>query len=561
MKTATRLVTAACLVLFAASAAQAQLPDPMLVIAGPSYNTVMARLDYLGKLAGQPQLKQMAELMLAQFTQGQGIPGLDKDKPCGAVVFFPPGHQEPEFVVFVPIADAGAVAKLFQLPLQPDPQQQGVLVLRLPQAGLPGGGRPLYVKSQNGWTWTTSNARLLGKLPQDPGGWIGQLTQKYDLAVRFRMKAIPQQLRQQIVAMLQVGMQAGLEGADEQQRQMAQMQFRQLQEMLKSLDEITLGLKIDQQNKQFALGLEVEMSPGSALGRVLASIKVGSTRMAPFVPQEAMVRMLVTATMGKDGQDYALQQFLPLKQALLDLFEQQKEEFPDEDSFQAAKQLLEQAANLFEAMIKSGKIDAALAVENQQGKLFANLAAALPPGHKAEQLVKGFLEQAQAEGLPVQFNAASKDGVTYHRIPFGGGDEQLDALFGEDASLVLATGPQGCYLALGSKALEQLQQRIAASRTQPPRQAAHYEEVVFSVRPLLDLIQKHAPNPGLVLITDALPQDQKAQLRLFVDVEGTKQRVRLEVDEALVRVLVQLGTMFQGPGGPGALPGEAPPDF
>ncbi len=556
MKVARRFAVSLLVLLLGAPALQAQLPEPVLVVSCPSYNTVMAKLGYLGKLAGQPQLKQQAEGMIALFTQGQGIPGLDKDKPCGAVLFAAGAGQQPDFIAFVPVADAGAVAKLFNVPLQPDPQRQGVLTLPLPQ-----GGQQLYLKSQNGWTWAVSNAQLLDKLPQDPSGWVGTLAKQYDLAVQFRMSAIPQQLRQQITALMQMGLEAGLEGASQQQRQAAQIQLQQVKDLLESLDTLLLGVQIDEEKKLLALDMEVVMSPGSTFGQVLSSIKVVPTRMLPFAPEGSVLRVLASATFGQAGQDYALKQLPAIKQMLQTQLEQGKGEFPDEESYQTVKQLFDQGFDLYTQLIRSGKVDVGMSMENQDGKLFCNFAVHLPQGHKADQLIRSCLELLQGEGVPVQFNAAAQDGVTYHRISFGGSDAQLDALFGEDASLVLATGPQGCYLALGPKALEQLQQRVAASRTQTPRQMKHYEEIILSVRPLVDLIQQHAPNPALVLITGALPKEEKAQVRLLADIEGTKERIRLEVDESLIRLLIQLGSTAGGLGpGPG-LPGGPPSDF
>ncbi len=552
MKIAVRFVAPVLALLLAAPALRAQQPEPVLVVAGPSYNAVMSKLAYIGKLAGQPQLKQQAEGFIALLTQGREIPGLDKDKPCGAVLFASGGLQQPDLIVFLPVADAGAVAQQFNLPLQPDPQREGVLVVPVPL-----GGQQVLLKSQNGWTWAVSNPRLLEKLPKDPSGWIGALTKKYDLAVQFRMSALPQELRQQIPVLLEAGFQAGLENADEQQQQMARVQLQQIKALVESLDKFTLGLQIDEQNKLLGLDVEVEFSPGSPLGQVVSGVKVGSTRMAAFVPQGAMVRLLVAAAMDKQAQDYTLKQIAPIKQMLLQALEENKEEYPDEESYQAAKGLLEQAFELYRQLVRSGNVDGALALENQDGKIFFNLAMGLPQNHKAGELARALLELLQGEGVPVQFNAASKDGVTYHRIPLGGADALLDSLLGEDASLVLATGPQGCYMALGPKALEQLQQRVGSSRNQQPRQAAHYEEVTLAVRPLLALIQQHAPNPILGLVAGMLPQDQKAEVRLFLDVDGTKQRLRLEVDEALMQVLMRMG-MALGVQQPGAAPGNAP---
>ncbi len=558
MKVASRIWVSALVVWFAAAAARAQGPEPVLVIAGPSYNTAMTKLDYVARVLGQPQLKQQVEGMLTLMTQGRGIPGLDKTKPIGLVLFPTGGFlQEPDLVAFVPLANAGQVLQMFQFPAQPDPQRQGVLVLSVPQSK-----NKFYVKSQNGWTWITPKPARLDKLPQDPSGWLGQLAKQYDLAAQFRMRALPKETRQQIIQLMQIGAQAGLQEADETQRQVVQAQMEQFQAILESLDEFTLGLQIDPEKKQVALDIDVGILPESPLGRVLRSFKVETTRMTPFVPQQAMVRMAVAATMGKEAQDYVLKSLATVKKPLLDSIEEE-EEFPDEESRQAAKQLMEQAFGVYEAMIRSGKLDVALAAENQQGKLFCNAAIGLPQGHQAGQVVHRLLELFQAEGAPVQFNAAAKDGVTYHRIPLAGFGNEVQALLGEDASLVVATGPQGLYVALGPRAMEQLQQRVSASVNQPPKQAAHYEEFTVSVGPLFELIQQQAPNPALVLVA-GLIQGQKAQVRLTADLERTRERVRLEVDEALLRLIGSLIGMGAGggvPGGPQQLPGTAPPKF
>ena len=65
----------------------AQTAKPVLVVSFPSYEKLMADVDFLGQLAGQPNRSQQIEAMIQVFTQGQGLKGLDKTKPWGGAVF------------------------------------------------------------------------------------------------------------------------------------------------------------------------------------------------------------------------------------------------------------------------------------------------------------------------------------------------------------------------------------------------------------------------------------------------------------------------------------------
>ena len=79
-----RSTLALTLLLAGAAVGAPQAAKPVLVISIPSYNDILANVDFLGKLAGQPAAAQQMDQMVGLFAQG--LKGLDRTRPIGVVV-------------------------------------------------------------------------------------------------------------------------------------------------------------------------------------------------------------------------------------------------------------------------------------------------------------------------------------------------------------------------------------------------------------------------------------------------------------------------------------------
>src|SRR5262249_20766129 len=128
------LAIALAVLLVGASIARAQVSKPVVVVAIPGYDELMANVDFLSGLGGQPGASQMAQGTINFMTQGQGLKGLDKTKPFGLVVTLENGVPTP--TVLVPVTSAKDLLNLLTMIGQgkvgPVQDEGGVLKVGVP---------------------------------------------------------------------------------------------------------------------------------------------------------------------------------------------------------------------------------------------------------------------------------------------------------------------------------------------------------------------------------------------------------------------------------------------
>ena len=67
----------------AADDADAAAGKPVAIVSIASYERLMADVEFIGSLVGNPDLDKNIEGAIQLFTQGQGLTGLDKKRPLG----------------------------------------------------------------------------------------------------------------------------------------------------------------------------------------------------------------------------------------------------------------------------------------------------------------------------------------------------------------------------------------------------------------------------------------------------------------------------------------------
>src|SRR5262245_56728845 len=76
---------------------------PMVILSLSGFDEILGDVDFVGTLSGNPGIAQQLEGTLQLFTQGQGVNGLDRKRPWGAVINTDGAAFQP--LVFVPVAN------------------------------------------------------------------------------------------------------------------------------------------------------------------------------------------------------------------------------------------------------------------------------------------------------------------------------------------------------------------------------------------------------------------------------------------------------------------------
>jgi len=535
---------------------------PVLVVSFAGYDRLLKNVDFIGKLAGNENLGPGAEARLKLMTGNQGLVGLDAQRPWGMAVELE--GLPPFFYGFIPAGDVKQfLGVLPQLDVREKPN--GVLEIQTPK-------QPVYAKQHGKWVCLCAQPEDFGKLPADPAAALGDLPQKYDLAVRVNVANIPPEnlaaRAAQIRALLQDRGDQPLPGETEAQyalrKQAGEQMIQSAMKTISDLEQATLGLAIDQQARTLYLEALVTAKPGTALAQAFAQAGVPKTNFAGFRDPAAVVSAVWAGTLSANDVANAT----TLLQAIHTKMLQDLKQGPRAAEFlQKRQQALQALFDVALATVKAGRVDGGLAVYYTANKLTAAAGSFVADGPGLDAGLKQLFEIAKSERPEVQqhvkLDVGQHQGIQFHMatppLPPGGEErEKAVALVGQNPEVVVGTGPQSAYAALGCETLDTLKRLIdrsasAGAKTVPPL------EVSIALGPLMALgAQTGEPSQRMLVELMATLLEQtggKDHVTLTATQAERGVRVRLDVEEGILKVFGSMGQLM-GAGVPGAPAGK-----
>jgi hypothetical protein len=500
----------------------------------------MSDVDFLGEITGVPMLSaKTLEDGLNQFTQGQGLKGLDKKKPWGGVVLSDGGFSF-KFLVFVPVSDVKGLVEVFAGPpfgFSAKDVGNGVFEVQgpAPQAG--------FAKTQGNYTFFAQNAADLANLPKDPEALLDGLNKEYDFAVRAFVQNVPQIFRDQILGSLKMGMQLGLQpnpGEDPQafalRKQLVEQQLTQLETLFKELDTFTVGAKIDGVAKTANLDIGVTVTAGSEMAKQLAKVGDVQTDHAGFLMPDAAVSMSAVGVVSPQEIEQA-------NAMIKSLSEQAKNEidkdssFPDAKTRDTAKAILDDLVGVATKTIASGKIDfgATALLAPQSATIVAG--GSVADGAGVESALKKFVEMAKSELPEIKLDAGKLDGITLHTMTIPIPDPDAQKAFGETADLVVGIGAKSVHVAFGRNANEALKKVVGYSAANTGKSVPPFQ-LIASLTPILTFANSVEPDPqvqGVVQSLSTVPG--KDHVSLVAQIEKNGILYRLKAEEGVLRAI------------------------
>ncbi|MEO0530759.1 MAG: hypothetical protein AAF266_09330, partial [Planctomycetota bacterium] len=178
------------------------------VAALAGYNPLLEDVDFIGELGGRPATADMVEGMLAFFTGGRGLEGLDKSRPLGVVLQTDGASFTP--LACLPVADLTPMLELAEnFGFEPIDAGNGVYELELPE-------QVIYFQQVGEWTFVAQNAAALDQAPADPGQMLKKLVEQYDLGITLMAQNVPDMYRQIALEQLRQGMEDSLQQEEDE---------------------------------------------------------------------------------------------------------------------------------------------------------------------------------------------------------------------------------------------------------------------------------------------------------------------------------------------------------
>ncbi|MHB0957942.1 MAG: hypothetical protein ACYC6N_09865 [Pirellulaceae bacterium] len=454
----------------------ADAAKPIAVLSFASADHLMGDLVYLTQVAGRSDLGALVQLTGTSFVEG-----LDRTKPLGVLITIE--EDEPKGIGFLAVPDLDKTLQALRdkFSFEVDDLGAGIKKLAL--------GKGVYFKQQEGWVYVSDHPRHLTNLPADPVAMLGGLEKQYSVALRLYIQNIPQNLRDLGLFQLHAQIDSDTRSAKLEDPEIDGPFLELLQKGLKGSvnvlvnesDQITLGWAVDSQQDQTYFDFQATALPGSSLARQLSELSGNPSTLTGFIMGEAAATLQGTVRISAEHTRHI--------QALVDYLRKKALKGIDRDpqAPAAMKEIVNGVLDVLDRTVREGKteIGASVVLAPKSFQFVAALRVA--DGRAlADAFQKLFdLARQQPDVPEVKFYADKHRDVDFHTltVPVSERDADTRQVLGEELDVVIGTGPQCLYFALGEAGDELLKQAIDKS-VEAGEQTVLPAQLSVAVKPL-----------------------------------------------------------------------------
>ncbi len=424
-------------------------------------------------------------------------------------------------------------------------------------------GKTINAKSQGDWLFIAEKKSQLKNLPKNPAKLLGSLPKKYIVAAQLNIQAIPADLRDKALAMLDEqisAVQQPLPGENDEdfkaRMEIFEEQMDSIRTLVKEIDKVTFGWAVNKKAKSTYFDIAITAVPGSDTAKTLSIYKNATSAHSGFLLPGAALTMHFSSSMPKQEIQQSLKMLEFARKQILEKFDEGAP-LPDEKSKERAAKVIAKLLDLFIDTVKEGKIDGGLAVVLKPRDSSIVAGGRIADGGSLDKAFREFVALAKEldDDFPdVEFEAESYQGVTFHTlsIPLDE-DDKAAKVFGEKLNVAFGTGKKSFYVAFGKDALGSVKQVIDLSKKNadqklPPAQMA------LAIGPIVKFAASvDEENPALLMASILVSQvKDKDHVRFVVRPIKNGFSYRIELEEGLVRIIGQAGKFAkQLGGGPG----------
>lgn len=526
------------LTLVTALTANAQTGEmkPVVMLTINSYDELKQDINFIGSLAGQPEIASQFEPFILGFTEG-----LDKAKPLGVIV----QSDGMQFggAICLPITNLKAfIAKL---------QAFGVTATELDNGmqQISANGQNLFGKEVSGWTLLSMMPQMLEGLPADPGATFAKLTDVYDIGIQASVQNIPEAYRQMAIDQMNKGMESGMkkmpdEEEDEFQarKALATAQVENLQRMIKEVDEFTFGIAVDRKEQKSFFDIVYTAVEGTQLAEQLKTLGKPTTNYAGFFQPEATGMMMASSTINDADKDQTKQMIDALRKQLEASIDKEGS-LPSEEAKNFAKGAGNDIIDALIATIDAGKMDMG-AVMNLSPEKFTLVAGGfIGDPAKLEAGLKKLAELGKEKpDMPeIKWAAETHAGVTFHTasVPTPADEKESLALFGETIDFAVGIGKDSFYFAMGRDCLAAAKKVIDDSAASPGKEVAPVEMTVSVGQILTTVAAFEKEDQILQTVVETLKTEAVGRDHVRIVAQGIENglRTRFEVEEGVMRAI------------------------
>ena len=555
----TRWLAACGLVVAAVTApvasAQAAEAKPVAIVTLAGYDELMKDFNFIGELGDQKGASDMIDQFVQMFTQGKGLAGFDKSKPIGAIV--QTDGQMPSGAICLPVSDVNAlldVAKGFGVTVSEG--ENGVSTVKTPQ------GATAFMKKSGNWAMLSMAPAMLEGLPEDPATLFAPLVKEYDIAANVLMKNLPEAYRQQAIDAMSQGAQQRLPNESDEayaERQKGfDAQLAQMKEFINDLDNVTVGIKVDNDAKNAFFDFAYTALPGTKLAKQIADNSKATTNFAGFSKPEAAMNVTFAST--SNGADVSqINQMIDQARAKGNAAIEKTSKISDDASKAKAKEALEDFLTAVKKTLEGGVTDGGASLELGDNSMTLIAGAYVADSQKVLDGLKKYAEVKSTDLPKLELDAEAVGDVKFHNVTYkvDADNEKAKKLLTENGEMIVGVGKNAVYFAMGADPVAAVKAAIAAS-AKSPKKAIKPFEMTIGLEQALKFAHSVADEDKKPMIANLAEAVKSAgsgndHVRLVGEPIENGIRTRLELQEGVLKAIGRGATQarMQGAGAPG----------
>ena len=526
---------------------------PVAVVAFAGYEELMKDINFIGELGDQKGASDMIDQFVQLFTQGKGLAGFDKTKPIGAII--QTDGQMPSGAICLPVSNVNALLDVAKgMGVTVDDMGDGISQIKSPQ------GAGVFMKTVGSWALLSMAPTMFEGLPEDPATLFASLVKEYDVAAKVIVKDLPEANRQQAIELMSQGGQARFPNESDEdyaERQKGfEAQLAQMKDFINDLDNVVVGIKIDNDKKNAFFDFAYTALPGTKLAKQIADNSKVTTNFAGFSKPEAAINVqFASATSGADVTQ--IQQMIETARAKGSAAIEKTSKI-DDGSKAKAKEALEDFLAAFQKTLEGGVTDGGASLELGDNSMSLVAGAYVADSQKVLDGIKKYAELETTELPKVELDAETVGDVKFHNVTYKipAGDEKAKKLLSENGEMIVGVGKNAVYFAVGADPVAAVKAAIAAS-AKSPKKAVMPFEMTIGLKQALEFAKSVADDDKKPLFENLAEAVDSADsgsdhVRLVGEPIKNGIRTRLELQEGVLKAIGRGASQarMQGAGAP-----------
>ena len=502
-----------------------QAQQPTVVLSLKSVDELLDDADFIGEAVGQEGARETAEQFIGAFTGGQGLAGVDQEKPLGLYWSVTAAGEQEMPVVFLPISDEDAFKGLVKM-LAPDLKDTDG------QWSMTVNGQKLFAKIANGYCFVSPSPATLAK-PADPKKIVNG---KYDIALDVSIASIPTELKevflQQTEQQGRAGLESGPEPASEAEKKGQELGFdwtlAALAAVVNDGDRMTLGFDVNSESRLAAVDFALSGKSGTALAKAMTAYGKTTPTFAAVAAEDAPFRLVMSYP--TTGMLEKLDDLFTTMREAADAEIDKDEKLKDDSDKQAAKDVAKRLFDIGQATLKSGSLHSVVILdEGDDDTVLIVAGTKVAKGDDAGKLFDDILKLAKEspESGKVKADVAKHAGARIHAITPDLKEEQ-SAMFGEGPGH-MAVRTDSLWFSMGGGNMDALKKALDLSGKTAAKPGS---PISLRVKPatlvtlfesddegLIERAEAIAGKPGDVLNVEIVPTPGGAKLHIEFGVD------------------------------------------